>query len=94
MQENRILIQNLNKFYGSKQAIYDLNLTIEEGMFGLLCRNGAGKTTLRKTLATLLNKKSGEISICGCPIENAKEIRKIIGYLPQEFSMYPSMTIT
>jgi len=94
MKENRILIQNLNKFYGSKQAIYDLNLTIEQGMFGLLGRNGAGKTTLMKTLATLLNKKSGEISICGVPIENAKEIRKIIGYLPQEFSMYPSMTIT
>lgn len=94
MSENKIVIKNLNKFYGKKQALYDLNLTIEQGMFGLLGRNGAGKTTLMKTLATLLNKKSGEISICGIPLENAKEIRAIIGYLPQEFSMYGSMTVT
>ncbi len=90
---NSIEIKNLNKFYGRKQALSNVNLSIEQGMFGLLGRNGAGKTTLMKTLATLLQKKDGEITICGVPIENAKEIRKIIGYLPQEFSMYPSMSV-
>lgn len=92
--ENCIEIKELNKFYGKKkQALSNVNLTIEQGMFGLLGRNGAGKTTLMKTLATLLQKQSGSISVCGIPIENAKEIRKIVGYLPQDFSMYPAMTV-
>ncbi len=90
---NSIEINNLNKFYGKKQALQNVNLSIHQGMFGLLGRNGAGKTTLMKTLATLLQKKDGEITVCGIPIENTKEIRKIIGYLPQEFSLYPSMKV-
>lgn len=88
-----IEIRGLNKFYGKKQALRDVTLTIGQGMFGLLGRNGAGKTTLMKTLATLLQKKDGEITICGIPVENVKEIRRIIGYLPQEFSVYPSMSV-
>lgn len=88
-----IEIKNLNKFYGKKQVLFNINLSIEQGMFGLLGRNGAGKTTLMKTLATLLPKKDGSITIYDIPIENEKEIRNIIGYLPQEFSMYPSMNI-
>lgn len=91
--KNTIEISNLNKFYGKKQALSNVNLTIEQGMFGLLGRNGAGKTTLMKTLATLLQKKNGSITICGIPIENTKEIRKIVGYLPQDFSMYPTMKV-
>ena len=91
--EPTIEIQHLTKFYGKKQALCDVNLSIGPGMFGLLGRNGAGKTTLMKTLATLLQKKSGTITICGIPVEHEKEIRKMIGYLPQEFSLYPSMTL-
>ncbi|MCQ2469345.1 MAG: ABC transporter ATP-binding protein [Ruminococcus sp.] len=89
-----IEIKKVNKFYGKKQALYDIDLTIGQGMFGLLGRNGAGKTTLMKTLAALHKKKSGNITICGIPIEKAKAIRSITGYLPQDFSMYPSMTVT
>ena len=89
-----IEIKKVNKFYGRKQALYDIDLTIKQGMFGLLGRNGAGKTTLMKTLAALHKKKSGDITICGIPVEKAKEIRSITGYLPQDFSMYPSMTVT
>lgn len=89
--ENRITIKKLSKFYGSKQALFDIDLTIEKGMFGLLGRNGAGKTTLMKTLAALHKKKSGEISVCGVPIEREREIRAMTGYLPQDFSMYPNM---
>lgn len=92
--ENCIEIKELNKFYGKKkQALSNVNLTIGQGMFGLLGRNGAGKTTLMKTLATLLQKQSGSISVCGIPIENAKAIRKNIGYLPQDFSIYPTMNV-
>ena len=88
---NSIVIKNVDKFYGRKQALYNIDLTIEKGMFGLLGRNGAGKTTLMKTLAALHPKKSGEITICGVPIEKAGQIRAMTGYLPQDFSMYPSM---
>ena len=88
-----IRIQNLNQYYGKKQALKDINLTIETGMFGLLGRNGAGKTTLMKVLATLLPKSEAQISVCGRNIEEAKKIRQITGYLPQEFSMYPNMTV-
>lgn len=56
--EPTIEIQHLTKFYGKKQALCDVNLSIGPGMFGLLGRNGAGKTTLMKTLATLLQKKA------------------------------------
>jgi len=88
-----IEIKNVNKFYGRKQALKDVNLTMEQGMFGLLGRNGAGKTTLMKLLATLHGKQSGEITVCGIPVERSKEIRSITGYLPQDFSMYPSMKV-
>ena len=60
-------------------------MVIPQGMFGLLGRNGAGKTTLMKTLAALHAKQSGEINICGVPVENVREIRGMIGYLPQVY---------
>lgn len=89
--EHRITIEHMNKFYGRKQALFDIDLTIEQGMFGLLGRNGAGKTTLMKTLAAIHKKKNGSITVCGVPIEREREIRAMTGYLPQEFSMYPNM---
>ena len=57
----------------------------------MLGPNGAGKTTLMKTIATLLKKKSGEVLVCGVPVEKCSEIRGLIGYLPQDFSMYGNM---
>lgn len=88
-----IEIKHVSKSYGKKQALKDVSLTINQGMFGLLGRNGAGKTTLMKTLAALHRKSEGTISVCGVPIEKAKEIRSMTGYLPQDFSMYPNMTV-
>lgn len=93
MANTEIIVQNTSKNYGSKKALEGINLHIESGMFGLLGRNGAGKTTLMRILATLLPKSSGSISVCGIPIEKAAEIRRITGYLPQEFSIYPNMTV-
>lgn len=92
-EENCISISHVDKYYGKKQALKDVSLTIGQGMFGLLGRNGAGKTTLMKMLATLHDKQAGEISVCGILISRAKEIRGITGYLPQDFSMYPNMTV-
>ena len=88
-----IKIKHLNQYYGRKQALKDVSLTIRTGMFGLLGRNGAGKTTLMKVIATLLPKSEGTVSVCGRSTQSAGEIRKIVGYLPQEFSMYPNMTV-
>ncbi len=82
-----IKIRNLNQYYGKKQALRDVNLTIQTGMFGLLGRNGAGKTTLMKVIATLLPLSEGEVSVCARSTRRPQEVRKIVGYLPQDFSM-------
>lgn len=82
-----IKIEGLNQYYGRKQALKDVNLYIKTGMFGLLGRNGAGKTTLMKVLATLLKKSEGKVSnIDASRWRMPGEIRRIVGYLPQEFS--------
>ncbi len=88
-----INIQNLSKKFGKKYALDNISLSIGTGMFGLLGRNGAGKTTLMRILATLSVKTTGCIVINDVPIEHTKEIRKMIGYLPQDFSIYPHMTV-
>ncbi len=86
-----IEIQGLTKNYGKKTALSEVSLSIPQGMFGLLGPNGAGKTTLMKVLTTLLKKTDGEVTVCGIPIENSRQIRNITGYLPQDFSMYGNM---
>ena len=91
--ENKIEICHVDKYYGRKKALKNVTLTINQGMFGLLGRNGAGKTTLMKCLATLHSIQKGNIVVCGIPMKNAREIRTITGYLPQDFSMYPTMTV-
>lgn len=88
-----IKINNLNKFYGNKLALNDVNLEIGEGMFGLLGPNGAGKTTLMRILTTIVTKSSGDIILDDINIEERQRIRNIIGYLPQEFSLYPNMSV-
>lgn len=90
---NKIVIEHVNKFYGKKAALTDVSLTIENGMFGLLGRNGAGKTTLMKLLATLHAPDGGSITVCGVPIEETGKIRQTIGFLPQDFNMYPNMSV-
>lgn len=88
-----IVLKDLDKYYGKKQALRRVNLTISRGMFGLLGPNGAGKTTLMKILATLLPKTGGKVTICGTDISQEREIRRMVGYLPQDFSMYGNMTV-
>ena len=76
-----------------QSALKDISLHIPVGMYGLLGENGAGKTTLMRILATMLELSTGTVKINGIDIKNKKEIRKIIGYLPQEFSVYPNMSV-
>lgn len=91
--EAEILLQNVSKSYGQKQALSHVELKIQKGMFGLLGRNGAGKTTLMKTVTTLLAPNSGKITVCGVNVGEASKVREMIGYLPQDFSMYSNMTV-
>ena len=88
-----IVIKNLSKNYGKKEALKNVSVTIHSGMYGLLGRNGAGKTSLMRILATLSAPSSGEISVNGISIKETSKIREIVGYLPQDFSFYRNMSV-
>jgi ABC-type multidrug transport system ATPase subunit len=89
-----IEIRDLTMQYpGGKLALKGVSLDVGSGMFGLLGPNGAGKTSLIRILATLLKPTSGSIRIDGLDLEtHRKQIRKQIGYLPQEFTSFPKLT--
>ncbi|WP_334076195.1 MULTISPECIES: ABC transporter ATP-binding protein [Paenibacillus] len=90
-----IEIKHLSKKYRrGGLALNDVTLTLHEGMVGLLGPNGAGKSSLMRILATLVEPTSGGASINGIPLRKAEDIRKIIGYLPQQFQVYPQLTGT
>ena len=84
-------ISHISKRYKNGiQALQDVSLTIRPGMFGLLGPNGAGKSTLMRTIAALQEPDCGEIELNGLDLLRQKgELRKILGYLPQEFGLYP-----
>lgn len=86
-----LIIKNLNKQYSNGvHALNDVSLTINKGMFGLLGPNGAGKSSLMRTLATLQNADTGTVMLGDMDVLNDKEaVRKVLGYLPQEFGVYP-----
>ena len=87
-------IENLNKTYGNGvHAINNCNLTINQGMFGLLGPNGAGKSSLMRTIATLQEADSGSITLGDIDVLREKDaVRRILGYLPQEFGVYPKVS--
>jgi len=86
-----LIIKNLDKNYSNGvHALNNVNLTIQKGMFGLLGPNGAGKSSLMRTLATLQDADSGTVTLDDIDVLNNKDaIRKVLGYLPQEFGVYP-----
>ena len=91
-----IEIHNISKTYsrGSKKALDQVNLKIGSGVFGLIGRNGAGKTTLMRILATILEADNGDISFDGKDlINNKKEFRSLLGYLPQNTKLMPQLNI-
>jgi ABC-2 type transport system ATP-binding protein len=89
-----LAISGLSKRYpGGVQALRDVSLSIPAGMFGLLGPNGAGKSTLMRILATLQEADSGTATLDGIDVLKDKEaVRRILGYLPQEFGLYPKVT--
>src|SRR5476651_1518795 len=90
----QLIIQHLSKTYANGvQALKDVNLTINSGMFGLLGPNGAGKSSLMRTIATLQEPDSGTITLGPIDVLRQKEeVRKTLGYLPQEFGVYPKIS--
>jgi len=87
-------IEMLSKRYpNGVQALQDVSLQIPLGMFGLLGPNGAGKSTLMRTLATLQEADSGSASLDGIDVLRQKDnVRRVLGYLPQEFGLYPKVS--
>src|SRR5215467_13604570 len=90
----QIEIQNLSKTYkNGVKALDNVSLTVPCGMYGLLGPNGAGKSTLMRTLATLQEPDSGSARMGGIDMLKQKdEVRKRLGYLPQEFGVYPRIS--
>ncbi|ANH81359.1 multidrug ABC transporter ATP-binding protein [Niabella ginsenosidivorans] len=90
----QLQIRNLSKTYrGTLKALENIHLTIDKGMFGLLGPNGAGKSTLMRTIATLQDPDSGSIHLGDIDVLNQKAaLRKVLGYLPQDFGFYPRVT--
>src|SRR5947209_4398425 len=92
----QISIQQLNKTYrGGVHALNDLDLNIPNGMFGLLGPNGAGKTTLMRILAGILHRTSGVLYVSehdGTTEHGRSEIKKLLGYLPQDLGLYPDLS--
>ena len=90
----KLIIKDLTKTYkNGVKAIDNLNLEIGTGMFGLLGPNGAGKSSLMRTIATLQSPDSGSIYFGDINVlEDKMELRKILGYLPQSFGVYPKMS--
>jgi ABC-type multidrug transport system ATPase subunit len=86
-----LTIRNVSKTYpNGVQALYDVSLTIPRGMYGLLGPNGAGKSTQMRILATLQAADAGTIHLGGIDVLNQPaEVRQTLGYLPQEFGLYP-----
>lgn len=89
-----LVIENLSKTYSNGvQALKKINLTISQGMFGLLGPNGAGKSTLMRIIATLQEADNGSSITLGDidVLKQKEEVRKLLGYLPQEFGVYPKI---
>lgn len=89
----KIAIEGLSKIYpNGNRAINNINLEINDGMFGLLGPNGAGKSSLMRILVTLMKPSIGKVTIDGYDLEkNRKEIRQILGYLPQDFRFFSKL---
>ncbi len=86
-------ISNISKSFGAIQALKNISLELGPGLFGLLGPNGAGKSTLMRTLATLQLPDSGQITLNGVDIAKDPDVmRKTLGYLPQDFGVYPRMS--
>jgi ABC-type multidrug transport system ATPase subunit len=91
---DKLIITDLSKTYkNGVKALQNISLQIPKGMFGLLGPNGAGKSSLMRTIATLQEADTGSIHMGNLNIlEQPNELRKVLGYLPQQFGVYPALS--
>ena len=89
-----LIIENLTHVYpNGVRALNEVSLTIEHGMYGLLGPNGAGKSTLMRTIATLQAPTSGYLRFGDIDVlKEPEQLRRILGYLPQDFGVYPRVS--
>lgn len=90
-----LILNNVSKRFEKKVAVDSFSIKLESGMVGLLGPNGAGKTSLMRMLSTLIEPTSGDITYSGIQWNNRNynEIRKLLGYLPQKFSLYKNIEL-
>lgn len=89
----RLTLENISKLYGDTIALAHINLTLEHGIYGLLGPNGAGKTTLMRIMTDLLVPSTGRVLLDGQDIAVMGAVfRRKLGYLPQDFGVYPNFT--
>lgn len=86
-------IHDVSKNYGKIRALDKVSIAFGKGVHGLLGENGAGKTTLMRVITTVIEQDSGTIEHDGVSWDNKDEVRKMIGYLPQKFSLYKQLTV-
>ncbi|MCD8127535.1 MAG: ATP-binding cassette domain-containing protein [Clostridiales bacterium] len=89
-----IEVKGLSKRFKKKQVLNNITLSLEHGIYGLLGPNGAGKTTLIRTLAGVYSIQEGQILYNGTSIERNAAYSRCIGYLPQQFGLFPGYTVT
>lgn len=88
-------VMNLQKYFGTTKAVDDLSFHVKRGeIYGLLGPNAAGKSTTIKSILGLLEIDSGEISVFGYnPVREPTQVKKLLGYVPEDFALYESMTV-
>ena len=95
MVHNAIEVNNISKSYGDVLAVTDINLNIAKGeLFGLIGPDGGGKSTLFQILTSLLIPDTGQAAVEGLDtVKDFRKLRKIIGYMPGRFSLYPDLSV-
>jgi ABC-2 type transport system ATP-binding protein len=95
VSETYISVENVSMTFGAVRALDDVSLVIGQGeIFGLIGSDGAGKSTLLRLLATMMKPASGKMKIAGIDVvSQSREIKNIIGYMPQRFGLYQDLTV-
>lgn len=86
-------VQHLTFSYQGKKVFSDFQHEFSEGINYVIGKNGSGKSTLMKLLATILTPDKGELSLNGVSYKKVRDIRKVLSYIPQEFNIYPEITV-